>query len=171
MQSFAFCRRYHKWSYLRTSSIWETTPPSRLPRMPICARKFGISLTSKLVLFFGAALVTTFMLNPVARAQETGQITGVVSDATGAALQAIVVTATNTGTNASRTATTNSTGTYSFIGLPPAVYQISTPGTGGFQGYKAKAEVTVGGKLTFDFKLSLGSTTTEVEVSAEGVPK
>jgi Carboxypeptidase regulatory-like domain/TonB dependent receptor len=136
--------------------------------MRICARKFGKSLTSKLALLFSAAFVTMFILNPVARAQETGQITGVVSDTTGAALQAIVVTATNTDTNASRTATTNSTGTYSFIGLPPAVYQISTPGTGGFQGYKAKAEVTVGGKLTFDIKLSLGSASTTVEVSAEG---
>ena len=91
-----------------------------------------------------------------------------MTDSTGAAVSGVVATATNLGTNASRTATTSSTGTYSLIGLAPAQYQISTPVTGGFQGYKAKAEVTVGGKLTFDISLSLGSATTEVQVSAEG---
>jgi Carboxypeptidase regulatory-like domain len=113
-----------------------------------------------LFMFFAAFAVKV-------NAQDAGQITGIVTDSTGATVSSVVLTATNVGTNASRTATTSNTGSYSFVGLPPAVYEISTPGTGGFQGYKAKAEVTVGGKLTLDIKLGLGSATTVVEVSAE----
>lgn len=101
-------------------------------------------------------------------AQETGQITGIVTDSTGAAVAGIVVTVTNTGTNASRTATATKTGSYAFVDLPPAVYEISTQPTGGFQGFKSNAEVTVGGKLTFDIKLGVGSATAVVDVSAEG---
>jgi len=136
--------------------------------MFINSRVFGKGLRSKLTFFVSAAFIIFFAVVPFVQAQETGQITGVVTDSTGAAVSGVVVTATNLDTNASRTATTSSTGTYSLIGLAPAPYQISTPVTGGFQGYKAKAEVTVGGKLTFDITLSLGSATTEVQVSAEG---
>ena len=136
--------------------------------MSIDSGAFGKGLRRKLAFFVSAAFIIFFAVVPFAHAQETGQITGVVTDSTGAAVSGVVVTATNLNTNASRTATTSSTGTYSLIGLPPAQYQISTPVTGGFQGYKAKAEVTVGGKLTFDITLSLGSATTEIQVSAEG---
>ena len=132
------------------------------------SRAFGKGLRSELAFFVSAAFIILFAVVPFVQAQETGQITGVVTDSTGAAVPGIVVTATNLNTNASRTATTGSTGTYSLIGLAPAQYQISTPATGGFQGYKAKAEVTVGGKLTFDINLSLGSATTEIQVSADG---
>jgi hypothetical protein len=132
------------------------------------SRAFGKGLRGKLVFFVSSAFIILFAVVPFVHAQETGQITGVVTDSTGAAVSGVVVTATNLDTNASRTATTSSTGNYSLIGLAPAQYQISTPATGGFQGYKAKAEVTVGGKLTFDITLSLGSATTEVQVSAEG---
>jgi hypothetical protein len=129
---------------------------------------FSKGLRSKLTFFVSAAFIMFLAVVPFAKAQETGQITGVVTDSTGAGVSGVVVTATNIETNATRTVTTSTTGTYSLIGLAPAQYQISTPGTGGFQGYKGKAEVTVGGKLTFDIKLSLGSTSTEVEVSSDG---
>src|ERR1700678_654314 len=100
-------------------------------------------------------------------AQETGQVTGTVTDSTGAGIAGVVVTATNIGTNASRTTTTTKTGSYLLVGLPPATYKVSTLAANGFSPYEAQVEVTVGGKLTLDINLSVGSANAIVDVSAE----
>jgi hypothetical protein len=100
-------------------------------------------------------------------AQETGQVTGTVTDSTGAGIAGVVVTATNIGTNASRTTTTTKTGSYVLVGLPPATYKVSTAAANGFSPYEAQVEVTVGGKLTLDINLSVGSANAVVDVSAE----
>src|SRR5260370_12023264 len=59
-----------------------------------------------------------------AQATATGNIVGVVTDATGAALPNATITATNAGTNAQRTTTSNSSGQYRFDLLPVGVYNI-----------------------------------------------
>ena len=53
------------------------------------------------------------------RAQTLGEITGVVSDSTGAVILGAKVTATNTGTNAARAATSTDSGVYSFPAMQP----------------------------------------------------
>src|ERR1700679_2424778 len=111
--------------------------------------------------------LTLTLSSSIAYAQEAGQLTGIVTDSSGAGVPGVVVTATNSDTNAIRTATTSNTGAYIFVGLPPANYDVSTPATGGFSPYKAKVEVTVGAKMTMDIKLSVGSASTVVEVSTE----
>jgi hypothetical protein len=100
-------------------------------------------------------------------AQDTGQIAGTVTDSTGAAVPGAAVTATNIGTNAMHATTTSSTGSYIFTGLAPASYEVSITAPG-FNTWKATADVTVGGRLTLDSKLQVGSSTTTVEVTAEG---
>ncbi len=96
---------------------------------------------------------------------ETGTITGTVTDPSGAVLPNVTVTARNLGTNATRTATTASNGTYSFGGLQAARYEIDISATG-FQGYRQETEVTVGGAVTVDPKLTVGSGTVQVSVTA-----
>src|SRR5438876_11478709 len=49
----------------------------------------------------------------------TGEITGTVTDPSGAAVPGATVTATCTATNASRTATTGNSGSYVLSNLPP----------------------------------------------------
>jgi hypothetical protein len=70
------------------------------------SRAFGKGLRSELAFLVSAAFITFLAAVPFVQAQETGQITGVVTDSTGAAVAGVVVTATNLGTNSSRTATT-----------------------------------------------------------------
>ena len=65
-----------------------------------------------------------------AQATATGNIVGVVTDATGAALPNATVTATNTGTNAQRTTTSGVGGQYRFDLLPGGVYIIKAEATG-----------------------------------------
>ncbi len=101
-------------------------------------------------------------------AQETGSISGTVTDTSGAAVPGAAVTARNTGTNAVRSETSSATGTYTFTNLIPATYEISVPSVGGFAPFTQRAEVTVGGRLTLDVKLSPTANSTTVEVTDEG---
>ena len=104
----------------------------------------------------------------VASAQvESGTISGTVTDQSGAVLGAATITATNLSTNASRTTTSSSSGIYSIPGLEPATYQVSIE-SGSFKPFASKVEITVGGHVTLDAKLSVSGTTTEVEVVGEG---
>lgn len=103
-----------------------------------------------------------------ASAQETGNISGTVTDVSGAAVAGATVTARNLGTNAIRTETTAPSGSYTFTNLQPASYEISVPPIAGFSAYKQNAEVTVGGRLTLDVHLSATANTTTVEVTDQG---
>jgi hypothetical protein len=125
------------------------------------------SVFTSLLLLLSVCVFALTFASSVAHAQENGQLTGTVTDSTGAGIPGVVVTVTNVGTSASRTTTTTNNGSYLFVGLPPANYDITTDAKGGFSPYKTKAEITVGGKLTLDIKLSVGSANSVVEVSAE----
>ena len=104
----------------------------------------------------------------VALAQvESGAISGTVTDQSGAVLAGATITATNLSTNASRTTTSSSSGIYSIPGLEPATYQVSIE-SGSFKPFASRVEITVGGHVTLDAKLSVSGTTTEVEVVGEG---
>jgi len=109
------------------------------------------------------------MLSSAAFAQEAGQITGTVTDPVGATVPNATVTVKNLGTNAARTVTTNDSGSYVITGLSPAMYELSTTAGSGFTRSVSKVEVTVGGKLTVDVRLTLGQTSTTVEVSGDSV--
>jgi hypothetical protein len=102
-----------------------------------------------------------------ALAQETGSITGTVTDNTGAVVPGVSVTARNLGTNAVRSEPAGGNGVYTFTNLLPATYEISVPAIGGFGTFKENAEVTVGGHATLDIKLSPTSSSTNVEVTAD----
>jgi Carboxypeptidase regulatory-like domain len=96
---------------------------------------------------------------------EAGTISGTVRDSSGAVLTGAKVTATNVSTSASRTAQTGDFGQYSIPGLPPGAYDL-TIASSNFQTFKARTEVTVGGLTTVDAQMTVGSSSTVVEVSA-----
>ena len=130
-----------------------------------------VSFFQKVTSIFATAVMMFFILSAVstrASAQETGSISGTVTDPTGAVMAGASVTARNTGTDAVRTEVANPNGTYTFLNLQPATYQISVPALGGFGAFKQSAEVTVGGRLTVDIKLSPSGNSTAVEVTGEG---
>lgn len=104
----------------------------------------------------------------VASAQlESGQISGTVMDQTGAAVPGAAVSVKNTATNAERDTVSSSTGGYEVTGLTPATYQL-TVSAGSFKAFTATVEVTVGGHVTLDAKLSVSAAVTEVQVVGEG---
>jgi hypothetical protein len=110
----------------------------------------------------------SFAFGPMTFAQvESGQISGSVTDPSGAMVPGATVTVKNLGTNAERSTQSTSSGTYLITGLEPATYQVTVNSTS-FQPFVAKTEVTVGGKVTLDAKLSVNGSTTEVQVVGEG---
>jgi hypothetical protein len=76
-----------------------------------------------------AVLLAAFFALPVS-AQTFGEISGRVTDASGAAAPGVAVTAINVNTNASRQTVTTDTGDYSFPSLPPGVYTVRVEKTG-----------------------------------------
>ena len=95
---------------------------------------------------------------------ETGQITGTVLDPTGATVPGAQITVTETGNRSTRTSASTGTGNYVIPNLPPGNYELSATAQG-FETFKRKFTLTVGGRVGVDIHLTVGSANTIVEVS------
>src|SRR2546429_1882672 len=115
------------------------------------------------------ALIIALALPLASRAQDTGYISGTVTDKSGAAVVGAEVVITNTAGSLTRTTTTNSDGAYVVAGLPGATYNISVTAKG-FQKYSAtKVVLEVAQKIRVDVQLNVGAVTDVVEVTGESV--
>src|SRR3954452_1736171 len=99
-------------------------------------------------------------------AQTMGEVTGRITDPSGAAVPSADVVVTNSATNVSRKAVSNETGDYSFPSLPPGVYKVRIE----HQGFKATetndVQVQVQQTVRLDFTLQVGQLTQSVLVEA-----
>jgi hypothetical protein len=112
-----------------------------------------------------AILCTAF----VAKAQDTGYISGTVTDKTGAAVAGADVVISSTNGSSTHPTTTNGDGAYVAAGLPGGSYNIVVMAKG-FQKYTAKGVVLdVAQKIRVDIQLSVGAVTEEVVVTGESV--
>lgn len=118
-----------------------------------------------------SAVILAILLGTVqmfAQSTVTGGISGTVTDPQGATVPNASVTATNTGTNATLTVTTNDDGGYKFTNLQPGTYRVETAAISGFSAAKAEnVIVEVGRSTPIDFKLNVGSQVATVEVTSE----
>jgi hypothetical protein len=101
----------------------------------------------------------------VASAQTFGEITGEVTDQSGAIAPDASVTATNTATNGARTTRTNQAGVYSFPALVPGPYQVKVEAAGFQSAVRSNIELQVQQTARVDFTLTVGQTSQTVEVS------
>ncbi len=115
--------------------------------------------TKLLFVLLGLALAIAF-------AQTAGQITGVVTDPSGALVPNATITVTNTATNAARTTQTNAAGLYAFPDLVPGIYDVKAVMAGFDTTTKAGVEVQVQAAVRVDFALVVGQATQTVEVAA-----
>lgn len=128
-----------------------------------------MSAAVKKVLLSALALVVACILAIPAAAQSeiSGDITGTVTDPSGAILPNAAVKLKNNGTGATQTATTNSAGAYRFSLLPPGSYTVSAS-VQGFQSVSQIVQVSVGQATAMNLQLAVGASSTTVEVTAEG---
>ncbi len=97
---------------------------------------------------------------------DTGAISGVVSDSSGAVVPGVTVTLTNIATSEERVTLTDSSGVYSIPNIPPGVYSLAVK-KAGFK-VDGLSDIHVGLQLpvTQNVVLQLGATVTQVTVSA-----
>lgn len=97
----------------------------------------------------------------------SGDVTGVITDPSGAAVPNATVTLRNTGTGQTQNTNTNGTGAYRFSLLPPGGYTVQAEASG-FQTTTQNVSVVVGQASAVNIQLSVGAASQTVEVTAEG---
>ncbi len=97
---------------------------------------------------------------------ETGQLTGTVTDSSGAVVPGAAITVKSVGNGSVRTATSNQSGYYTLTNLRPDTYEVSVEGQG-FQKLTQRIVVNVGSRAELSPKLTVGASSTTVEVTAD----
>lgn len=113
-------------------------------------------------------LVTCILTAAAAHAQlTTSDILGTVTDTTGAVIPNAAVTVRNLGTNETRTARTDNSGTYTFSLLQPGHYSVRVESPGFKAATTSNLSVEAGDRARADAHLETGATTETVEVQAQ----
>src|SRR5215211_6701390 len=113
--------------------------------------------------------ILIFFAGPVSAQRTSGQLTGSITDPNGAAVVGASVTATQTGTNLQRTATTNDDGLYNLTDLPIGEYRISVKGTGFKESVTTNVTVNVASVTRQDFKLEVGAVGEVVTITSDTI--
>jgi hypothetical protein len=130
---------------------------------------FSLRIPVKRNLSLLLAALFVLVAGPTLHAQivETGIITGVVKDNTGAVIPSAHVTVRNTGTGLATITSTDAQGIYVSPPLHPGDYtvEIDVPG---FGKVVEKVRLEVGQRVAADATLAVGTTAETIEVQASG---
>lgn len=110
------------------------------------------------------ALLGLVLTTPLLASDRTGTITGTATDASGAVVRKVLVTAVNRATNALRNAETNDDGDFTIALLPPGRYQVTAESTGFRKSIFSDVAVDVDQTVRLDFALQVGAASEEVRV-------
>ncbi len=119
-----------------------------------------------LLLFFACALLLFSAVK--VSAQTGGEITGLVTDSSGAALNAATVTVTNKATGAARRIITNSDGLYAFPSLLPGPYELKVEQQGFKTAVRDNITLEIQQAIRLDVTMEVGSVGETVTVTATG---
>jgi hypothetical protein len=119
----------------------------------------------------GAWLLLCFVLaTGVARGQgvgASGDITGTVTDPSGAGIPKATILAVESDKGIQHTTETDTRGEYRLVGLPPATYEVTVK-IAGFQTAVQKGVIlTVGTTVVVDLRLKLASGSEVIEINAK----
>ena len=96
---------------------------------------------------------------------ERGNITGIATDPSGAAVANAAITITNRDTNATVKAATSPTGEYNAPNLPPGVYRFEIAAAGFKRFVQQNLNLSAGNTVRIDAVLQLGQVTEQIEVT------
>ena len=121
----------------------------------------------KLVIGILGLLVIAAVMAPSLMAQSlvSGDLTGTVTDPSGAVVSGATVLVQSNSNGATRSATTGANGTYRFSLLPPGSYLITVTATG-FSKAQSQTSVNIGQATVADLKMAVGASTQTVEVTS-----
>ncbi|HEV2381931.1 MAG TPA: carboxypeptidase-like regulatory domain-containing protein, partial [Terriglobia bacterium] len=112
------------------------------------------------------ALLLASFTSSILRAQAVGEITGTVTDPTGAVVPDVSVTATNVATGVSQTTLSTAAGTYTLARLLVGTYDVTAEAKGLKKGRASGITLDVSQQRELNFTLAIGEVTSTVEVSA-----
>jgi hypothetical protein len=117
------------------------------------------------VCIFGLSMVACW--NLCAQSGTTSALAGTVTDATGAALPDVTVTATDVNTKVARSGQTDGTGHFLFSQMNPGTYQVAVKVEGFATAISEPTSVGVGRTVALNFSLQVQSTKQTVEVTEQ----
>lgn len=112
------------------------------------------------------ALLLASFTSSILRAQAVGEITGTVTDPTGAVVPDVSVTATNVATGVSQTTLSTAAGTYTLARLLVGTYDVTAEAKGLKKERASGLTLDVSQQRELNFTLAIGEVTSTVEVSA-----
>ena len=127
---------------------------------------FPKSYISK-VICLASLIAMVLALQGFAQVAPTGIISGLVTDASGAAIVNAQVRVTNSATNITQTATTGNSGGYRFSALPIGHYDVTVTMAGFATETTKGVTLDVGQEAKENFKLEVGAVGQVVEVTAD----
>ncbi len=119
----------------------------------------------KLFMFVLAGCLALFAVGVSAQTLTTGSLEGTITDAAGAAVPGVTVTATRQG-GSPKTATSNNEGRFSFPQLEPGKYKVTVEATKGFGKFEDSVDVSLGKTSDFTVQLAAAGTSATVNVTA-----
>jgi hypothetical protein len=109
--------------------------------------------------------VFSFATLAMSQAQSNAaDLQGVVRDPKGDAISGATVTARNTATNVSRSATTDGDGAYQLISLPPGNYEVTAEAPGFSKARFPSITLTVGQRADLEIPMAIGAVSVVVDV-------
>jgi len=113
-------------------------------------------------------LLCVFWLSAVAylSAQTFAEVSGTITDQSGAVVNRATVTVTNAGTQQTRRVSTNQSGTYSVPFLPPGTYEVQAEAPGFKTVTRQNVTLQVGAAQKIDVTLNVGDVNQNIEVTA-----
>jgi hypothetical protein len=112
-----------------------------------------------------AAILAVLSAEPAYAQSSQGRLTGVVTDAQGAVLPGVTVTASSPALIGTRTTVTEPDGKYLFASLPTGTYKVTFDLQGFKQSVRENIQVVLGQTISADADLQLGQLTESVTVS------
>jgi hypothetical protein len=114
-----------------------------------------------------ASLIFLTTIGPALAQEFRGQISGRITEASGAAVPNATVTVTSAATNSAVNATTNESGEYTVLYLTPGLYSVSVEASGFKKSVRQNIEVRIGDKLALDVALEVGAVTDSVNITSD----
>ena len=112
-------------------------------------------------------LLVLFALHLCAWGQATSQISGTVTDSSGAVIPSASVEIENLATSFKRSAATDPSGIYTFLQVVPGTYKVTVKATGFRTATLNDVQLLVNSPRTTNIKLEVGQVTETVSVTAE----
>lgn len=115
-------------------------------------------------LVFGLCLLAAVSISSYAQSVTSGDVTGTITDQSGAVVPGATVTLTNVSTNIAQTSTTNSDGNYRFAFVVPGTYKVDVNANGFQKQERPGVAVLAGQPTAVSFQLMVAGATQTVDV-------